>query len=274
MEITAGLKVSSAGQLASGMPKITMPSPSASHPRRQLFARLDEFESFAVIWISAPAGYGKTTAISGYLRGRRRPAVWYQCDEGDADVASFFHYVTLARKKVCDRAAVPTFLPPYLSAAPTFCRNFFRDWFAGLPTGTTLVLDNWQDVPASAVLRNLLPIIAEQLPQRLHIIVISRNEPDSSVSRLIVGERLAQLGVEDLQLSKAETAAIARAHSRHGGGPAAVDIEALYHKTQGWAAAVTLLLRQGDASPASSSRGPLGTSKQYSSTSPPKHSTA
>jgi LuxR family transcriptional regulator, maltose regulon positive regulatory protein len=261
MEVSASLKVSPAQQLAGGISKITMPSLSTSHPRRRLFARLDEFESFAVIWISAPPGYGKTTAISGYLRDRRRPSVWYQCDEGDGDVASFFHYVTLARNKVCDKAPLPAFLPAYLSAAPTFCRNFFRDWFAGLPAGTPLVLDNWQDVPASAVLRNLLPIIAEQLPRGLHIIVISRNDPDSSVSRLIVGERLARLGIEDLQLSKTETAAIARAHCRHGGGPAAVDIEALHDKTQGWAAAVTLLLRQGNAFPASSYPAPLGASQ-------------
>jgi ATP/maltotriose-dependent transcriptional regulator MalT/DNA-binding SARP family transcriptional activator len=258
MEISACLTPD--GQIAGGMPKITMPSISASYPRQRLFARLDEFEAFGVIWISAPAGYGKTTAISGYLRSRCWPVIWYQCDEGDGDVASFFHYVTLARSKVCDGPPVPTFLSQYLSAAPTFCRNFFRDWFASLPPGTTLVLDNWQDVPASAVLRTLLPIIAEQLPRGLHIIVISRSEPDSSVSRLVVGERLAQLRIADLELSKSETAAIARAHSRKRGGAAAVDIEALYHKTQGWAAAVTLLL-QGDASPAASSHGPLGVSQ-------------
>jgi LuxR family transcriptional regulator, maltose regulon positive regulatory protein len=261
VDLSVVLGESPNGQLAGAMPKITMPSLSSSYPRQCLFTRLDKFESFAVVWISAPAGYGKTTAISGYLRSRCRPAIWYQCDEGDGDVASFFHYVTLARSKVCDRPPVPTFLSQYLSAAPTFCRNFFRDWFASLPPGTTLILDNWQEVPASAVLRTLLPIIAEQLPQGLHIIVISRNEPDATVSRLIVGERLAQLRIEDLQLSKAETAAIARAHSREGAGATAVDIEALYHKTQGWAAAVTLLLRQGDAFPASSRDGPLGASQ-------------
>src|ERR1700733_2471419 len=90
------LKASPERQLAAGMPKITMPSLSSSHPRRRVFARLDEFESSAMIWVSAPAGYGKTTAISGYLRDRRRPVVWYQCDEGDGDIASFFHYVTIA----------------------------------------------------------------------------------------------------------------------------------------------------------------------------------
>jgi LuxR family transcriptional regulator, maltose regulon positive regulatory protein len=261
METITGLKVSPSGQLVSGMPKITMPSLFSSHPRRRLFARLNKLESFPLIWISAPAGYGKTTAINAYLRDRRRPVVWYQCDEGDGDVGSFFHYVTLARNNVCDQAPVPTFLSQYLSAAPSFCRNFFREWFAGLPPGSTLVLDNWQDVPAHAELRHLLPIVAEQLPHGLHIIVISRDEPDSSVSRLIVGERLAQLGIEDLQLSKAETRAIALARSRDGSGPAAVDIEALYEKTQGWAAAVTLLLRHGDTRPAPFRSGPLGASQ-------------
>jgi LuxR family transcriptional regulator, maltose regulon positive regulatory protein len=246
---------------AGGMPKITMPSLSASEPRRRLFARLDEFAPFALIWVSAPAGYGKTTAVSDYLRARLRTTVWYQCDEGDADVASFFHYMTIARSQVCGPCSVPAFLSQYLSAASAFCRNFFRDWFEGLPADSVLVLDNWQDVPANAALRNLLPTIAEQLPRGLQIIVISRNEPDPTVSRLIVGERLAQLGTEDLQLSREETEAIARAHARHGGASETVDIEALYRNTHGWAAAVTLLLRQSGESRSPARHGPLGASQ-------------
>lgn len=244
-----------------GMPKITMPSTCSSLPRRQLFARLDEFEPFALIWISAPAGYGKTTVIADYLRERRRPAAWYQCDEGDADIASFFHYVALARSGLSALEPPPAFLSQYLSAVPVFCRNFFRQWFAGLPQRATLVLDNWEDVPTDAELRSLLPIIVEQLPRGQQIIVISRTEPDSGVSRLILHERVAQLQTADLQLSRVETEELARARSRDASVPWPVDVERLYRLTQGWAAAVTLLLSQHDSAPTASQEVPPGASQ-------------
>ena len=67
-----------------------MPYTSSSNRREAIFARFDRLTSYSLIWISAPAGYGKTTAVSSYLRERHRPCVSYQCDDGDADIASFF----------------------------------------------------------------------------------------------------------------------------------------------------------------------------------------
>jgi LuxR family transcriptional regulator, maltose regulon positive regulatory protein len=241
------------------MPKITMPWICPSNRRQKIFAHLDQLTSFALIWISAPAGYGKSTAISNYLRERHRPTIWYQCDGGDADVASFFHYATLARQ-LGHSDPIPAFLPQYLTAAPAFCRNFFRAWFAGLPTGSTLVLDNWQDVPPCAELRSLLPVIAEQLPQGIQLVVISRDEPDASMSRLMVAQRLAQIGIEDLQLSRSETEAIVLSQLGLGHLPP-LDLDALYCKTQGWVAAVTLLMRHRDIASACAPSGPLGASQ-------------
>jgi LuxR family maltose regulon positive regulatory protein len=227
-----------------GMPKITMPSMPKSYRRQQVFARLNHLASCALIWVSAPAGYGKTTAASGYLRDTHRPTVWYQCDEDDADIGSFFHYLTLARKSLLD-GALPTFASHYLEAIPTFCRNFFRHWFKDLPPGSTLVLDNWQDVPADASLAHLLPIIADQVPAQVQLIVISRNEPGSNLGRLASSERMGRLDVTDLQLSREETHAVVQLQASVSGRSAPIDVDGVYETTQGWAAGVTLLVRHG-----------------------------
>jgi LuxR family transcriptional regulator, maltose regulon positive regulatory protein len=237
-----------------GMPKITMPCMPTSYPRQQVFTRLDHLAACALIWISAPAGYGKTTAASGYLRERRWPTIWYQCDEDDADIGSFFHYLTLARQSLLD-GALPAFAPEYLEALPTFCRNFFRHWFAGLPTGSTLLLDNWQDVPANASLTHLLPVITDQVPPHVQLIVISRNEPDASLSRLASSDRMGRLDVTDLQLSREETEVVAQLQASACGRPAPIDVEGVYETTQGWAAGVTLLVRHGSTAAASRKYG-------------------
>jgi LuxR family transcriptional regulator, maltose regulon positive regulatory protein len=241
--------------------KITMPTMRACVPRVRLNARLDELASFPVVWVSAPAGYGKTAAVSSYLSTRRLSVAWYLCDEGDVDIASFFHYMALAGGRSPEANSLPVFLPQNLSAVAAFCRNFFRQWFAGLESGSTLVLDNWEVVPPESELHSLLPVVAQQVLPGQQLIVISRTEPDHNVSRLILNERLAQLRIEDLQLSRTETEEIARARVSEGDTSETVDVETLYRITQGWAAAVTLLLRHVDLSMSAAQHAPAGESQ-------------
>jgi DNA-binding SARP family transcriptional activator len=224
-----------------GMRKITMPSMPTSYPLTARYRRLDQLQACSLLWVAAPAGYGKSTLLSGYLRLRRRPAAWYQCDEGDADIASFFHFVSLAYESISAAPRqLPRFVPQYSSALQTFARNFFRHWFSGLSPGSTLVLDNWQDVPPGSRLTQLLETIAGEAPAGVQVFVLSRYAPDAALSRLLASERMAVLGINDLQLSKAETRAIARGRGR---SMSAKNLESLYRLTQGWAAGVTLLLR-------------------------------
>jgi ATP/maltotriose-dependent transcriptional regulator MalT/DNA-binding SARP family transcriptional activator len=243
-----------------GMPKITMPSMPKCYLRQRVFARLNHLASCGLIWISAPAGYGKTTAASSYLRDSRRPTIWYQCDEDDADIGSFFHYLALARKSLLD-GALPAFAPQYLTAVPTFCRNFFRHWFAELPHGSTLVLDNWQDVPADAALTHLLPIITDQLPAQAQLIVISRNEPGANMGRLASSERMGKLDITDLQLSREETDEVVRLQAAACGRSEAIDVDGVYATTQGWAAGVTLLMRHGIRAQAAPQHGRVGSTQ-------------
>ena len=231
---------------SAAMPKLAFPSATHCYLRQQVFKRLDRLAAFSFIWVSAPAGYGKTTAVSSYLQARRRPTAWYQCDDADGDIASFFHYVAQAKKRLTrnPQALSPGFAPEYLSALPTFCRNFFRHWFAQLPHSSVLVLDNWQDLPVEASLRNLLPVIAEEIPAPVQLIVISRDQPEPNLARWIAAGRIGFLTTADLQLSRPETAAFMRLYSA-AGSAAVADLDSLHETTQGWAAGVTLLLNSG-----------------------------
>ena len=69
--------------------KITKPSVSGIYERERLFLLLDDQRKKPLVWISAPAGSGKTTLISSYLDARKLASLWYLLDEGDADPATF-----------------------------------------------------------------------------------------------------------------------------------------------------------------------------------------
>ncbi len=79
--------------------KITRPRIRGVFPRDRLFGLLDETRKYPVTWISAPAGSGKTTLIATYLEDKKIPCLWYQVDEGDADIATFFSFLGIAAKK-------------------------------------------------------------------------------------------------------------------------------------------------------------------------------
>ena len=93
--------------------------------------------------VVGPPGAGKTTLIASWLDAGKLKGIWYQIDSGDTDTATFFHYLGLAAKPYQRRgqAALPALTPEYLPDMRAFARRFFRELFARLPAGATLVLD-------------------------------------------------------------------------------------------------------------------------------------
>src|SRR3990172_8344202 len=76
--------------------------------RPRLFALLDRGREGSIVWVSGPPGCGKTTLCASYLDQAHVPSLWYQLDDGDGDVATFFYYLCLSPR--------PSTTPP--------CRSF------------------------------------------------------------------------------------------------------------------------------------------------------
>lgn len=81
--------------------KTAEPRLSAVLPRRRLFGAIDKARRCPLVWVTGPAGSGKTTLVSSYLKARRVPAVWYRIDPLDGDLGRLFHHLSngLARAR-------------------------------------------------------------------------------------------------------------------------------------------------------------------------------
>src|SRR5208337_4936780 len=87
--------------------KLTRPHLATVVKRSRLLARLDSAADKRIIWISAPAGYGKTTLAANWLDARKLPCLWYQADEGDADIGTFYLYLGKAAKQAAPHYRAP-----------------------------------------------------------------------------------------------------------------------------------------------------------------------
>jgi ATP/maltotriose-dependent transcriptional regulator MalT/DNA-binding SARP family transcriptional activator len=229
-----------------GIAKVSRPRMPDVAPRERLFVRLDQVLAGASAWISGPPGSGKTTLVASYLDARQVRAIWYQVDDGDADLASFFHYLTMAAAEVgvAAREVLPVPSPESLRDLPGFARRYFRALWQHLPKPLAFVLDNFQEVPDGAPLHAVLRDALADLPADLAAIVISRHGPAAELARQRANRLLRELEWPELRLTLDEARAIARAaRAQHLDG-----IEALVARCDGWAAGLVLLL--GSARPA------------------------
>jgi ATP/maltotriose-dependent transcriptional regulator MalT len=214
--------------------------------REHLFQRLDSAQS--MVWVSAPAGAGKTVLVSSYVKERQLPCLWYQLDAGDADLATFFHYLGLASQHAAPRhrKPLPALTPEHLPGLMTFTRRFFEELYRRMGAPAIWVLDNYQEVPADSPLHEVLRVACESLPDGIRVVVLSRTEPPSALARLRAHGGLNLLGWEELRLTVEETIRLAALRRRDHQEPLPTPwIEQLHAESQGWAAGAVLLLEQG-----------------------------
>jgi ATP/maltotriose-dependent transcriptional regulator MalT/DNA-binding SARP family transcriptional activator len=239
--------------------KITPPKPSGAVQRQRLFHLLDAKMDKAVVWVSSPAGSGKTTLVSSYLDSRKLPCIWYQCDEGDSDLATFFYYMGLAARKASPRSkkSLPLLTSGYLSCVPAFTRKYFESLYSRLATsaslknrpmppstqgaevGFTIVLDNYQDVPADSPFQDMTANGFDMIPEGVHMVVLSRSDPPAAMARLRANDKINLIAYRDIRFTLEESKGLV-----HGRIPKLDNeyFEEIYVKTEGWAAGIVLML--------------------------------
>jgi DNA-binding SARP family transcriptional activator len=222
--------------------KLTQPSLHGPVPRARLFARLDEYRATRkAISVVGPPGAGKTTLVASWLESSRRPALWYQMDSGDADVASFFHYLSDAALNHLPRGSrLPAFAPEYFPDLHGFSRLFFRELFGKLRKPATVVLDNYQELPSGSLAHDVIADAVVELPEGLTLVIISRFDLPPVYARFIANQEVATIEWEELRLTEGETAAVIARRT-----PTATRLSSMLHqRSGGWVAGLNLMIEK------------------------------
>lgn len=225
--------------------KLSRPRLYDSVPRERLFARLDDHQRLPVTLIAAPPGAGKTTLVASWLESRKLGGIWYQVDAGDADPATFFHFLGLAEQALPGRPRalppLPPLTPEYLADLDGFARRFFRELYSRLKAPAAVVLDNFQEAGDEGPLHGVLLCAIDEVPQGVHLFLVSRHPPPDRYARLAANRSMALVDWDAIKLTAAETEAII------GSGAETLDeraVASLHARSGGWAAGLVLLAEQ------------------------------
>lgn len=239
-KVTKTASVAGTTSAASMPAKLTRPRLATVYSRSRLFELLDRAIESAAAWVEAAPGAGKTTLAASWLDTRERACVWYQVDAGDADVATFFHFLGLAIGGLTPRhkQPLPHLTPEYLASLEVFARRYFEEVFRRMPAGSVLVFDNVQDAGAESAFHDVLRIAIECVPSHARVLCLSRASPPAPLTRLRANGSLAVLDREAMRLTLDEARAIASLR----GTEDAARVTAIHELTLGWTAGLVLML--------------------------------
>jgi LuxR family transcriptional regulator, maltose regulon positive regulatory protein len=218
--------------------KLSPPRLGRVFDRERLFGLMDAAATAPGLWIAGPPGMGKTTLVATYLQRAASPCLWLQLDAGDADAASFAHYLAQAALPLAGRRKIQFASPSAddLRDVPTFIRRCLRQLSLCLNGPWTLVLDNLQEIGSAPLLHQGLAASLAELPDSARVIVISREPPLEAYARALGGQQLALIEGGDLRFNDEETDHLVALHGHAWQSPA------LREATGGWAAAMILML--------------------------------
>jgi DNA-binding SARP family transcriptional activator len=189
-----------------------------------------------LVGIVAGAGYGKTTLLAQVVERETRPWAWCSCDARLVDAASLLAHIAAAVDMRFPGAAAGL----DLSGAPEDAvADLSNALLETLPEDLVLVLDDVHTLPAPA--REAVGLLAEALPDTVHLAVAGREALPVTMSRLRAG-RLIEIGEGELSLTEAEAEAVIESLGR---GLPEADRSAVVARTEGWPAGVIMAVQAG-----------------------------
>lgn len=210
-------------------------------PRRRLNTLLDRIPHRPLALVSAPAGYGKSTAVAAWLRASAPHRAWLSLDDTDNDFSIFLIYFVAAIRR-----AVPAFGVElremlevgWLPSPRTFVEFVFAE-LDKVGEDVVLVIEDCHFIRSEDVLGALLELMRHPHPL-LHLVLLSRHDVPLPLNEWRARNWMIDIRAADLRFSLEETAVfLNQAMPRP---PNHEMVSTLHKNTEGWIAGLRLAL--------------------------------
>ena len=163
----------------------------------------------SLILVCGPAGYGKTTVVSDWLRvtqaSRKNNVAWLTLESGDDDFPLFLTYWISALQRILPEfgEGVLKMLQTHKPPAVTVLATILMNELSNLPGRVYFALDDYHLLKSEPIQAFITFLVDHQLPQLCHLI-ITRNDPPLPLARLRARGQLVELRQEALCFQKGE----------------------------------------------------------------------
>jgi LuxR family transcriptional regulator, maltose regulon positive regulatory protein len=192
-----------------------------------------------VTLVSAPAGFGKSTLVSEWVRNCGRPVAWLSLDKNDNDLSRFLTYLIAALQHIDENIGTDILAALSESQSPKFEILLARliNEIEAIPVKTILILDDYHLIDSKPV-HDALNFLVEYLAPTMHLVVSGRADPPLPISRLRVQGQVNEIRIPELRFTKRETAIFL--NDLMGFDLSSEDVVALEERTEGWIASLQL----------------------------------
>jgi LuxR family transcriptional regulator, maltose regulon positive regulatory protein len=207
--------------------------------RQRLLGKLNTGMAGKLIFISAPAGYGKTTLVTEWLQDTQTPAAWLSLDETDNDPARFTAYLIAALRQVQDgigQAAESMLRAPQVPPAEIVLTALLNE-ITAISHPFMLILDDYHFIHTAAIHQQLTFLLERQPPQ-MHLVITTREDPLLPIPRLRARGQVLEVRQDELRFTTDESADFLQRVM--GLTISSDEIAALERRTEGWIAGLQL----------------------------------
>ncbi|HEY7630295.1 MAG TPA: LuxR C-terminal-related transcriptional regulator [Thermoleophilaceae bacterium] len=219
------------------MARIAPSLPAAQAVERgRLLDVLDQGAKGPLTLVTGPPGAGKTLLLATWLTARERPGTtaWLSIERSDSRPARFWSAVLDS----VEAAGEPglTQLKERISGDPSEFVAAFGNAVEALPAPLVLVLDDFHELRAPEVSASVDTLLRHP-PEKLHLVIASRADPQLSLHKLRVEGRLTDLRSAELAFTEEEAAEL---FSLAGVELTDEQLKTLHSRTEGWVAGLRL----------------------------------
>ena len=213
-------------------------------PRTALMKLMDGFFESPVLYIHAPAGFGKTMSTLLWLEHRRKISgannTWLSLDSHDNKTTDFFRRfaVALSSLQPENTELLKLAAHPQFNTAPIEFAMRMPGLFTSLKMPCFLAIDDLQNINNEEIL-STLPCLLKRLSKNCIVLLLSRTAPPDSFSDMVVKGEMPVVDAKYLQFTAEEIKIFFNKNGRYLSNQVASEI---FTRTGGWAIALRALL--------------------------------
>ena len=220
-------------------------------------AATNQTNTYKLILLCAPAGYGKTTLLADFAHHSSLSCCWFFLDSSDSDVVTFIerliisirhifpHFGSSLDEQLMQFISTDIITPMDIHQLDIFTDNFSAAIDADIPERFVIFLCNYHEINENEFINAFVNRLLHYLPQQCTFVIESRAIPSLELASLLVQHQMFGIGSDSLSFTRQDIRDLS--HLQQVEPLSEEEIEQLATSFGGWITGILLGTRLGDA---------------------------